>query len=65
MSYTPGTIGVDTWTVLCAESDRVRAVISRESDGYAVRDGGGRVVGRYDTVPLAIAGLPDEVAQDS
>lgn len=49
--------GVGTWTVLSTSSDRVRAVVSRERDGYAVRDAGGRVMGRYPTVDQALASL--------
>jgi hypothetical protein len=49
-----------TWTVLSERSDRIRAVVSRDLGGYAVRDPGGRVLGRYPTVRLALASLGDE-----
>jgi hypothetical protein len=50
-------VAVGTWTVLSPDSDRVRAIVSRERDGYAVRDAGGRMLGRYSTVRQALDSL--------
>lgn len=55
MSRSP--VAVGTWTVLSPDSDRVRAIVSRERDGYAVRDAGGRMLGRYSTVRQALDSL--------
>ncbi|CAN5299560.1 hypothetical protein BH11ACT3_BH11ACT3_13870 [soil metagenome] len=51
-------VGVGTWTVLDDLTDRVRAVVSREPDGYCVRDDSGHVLGHYPTVQQALEALP-------
>lgn len=51
------TAALGTWTVLSASSDHVRAVVSRDRDGYAVRDARGRVLGRYSTARQALDSL--------
>jgi len=51
-------VGVATWTVLDDHSDRVRAIVSAETRGFAVRDQDGRVLGRFSTVQEALTELP-------
>lgn len=54
---TPRTVGIDTWTVLQDDTDDVRAVVSREPDGYCVRDDHGALLGRYTSVREALAAV--------
>lgn len=51
-------VGIATWTVLDDHSDRVRAIVSAESRGFAVRDENGTVLGRFPTVRDALEALP-------
>ena len=51
-------VGISTWTVLDDHTDRVRAIVSAESRGFAVRDDSGRVLGRFGTVQEALQALP-------
>ena len=51
-------VGIATWTVLDDHSDRVRAIVSAESRGFAVRDENGTVLGRFPTVQEALEALP-------
>ncbi len=51
-------VGVATWTVLDDHTDRVRAIVSAETRGFAVRDQDGRVLGKFSTVQEALAELP-------
>jgi hypothetical protein len=48
-------VGLGCWTILDEASDEVRATVTRERDTFAVRDTGGRVLGRYDTAQQALA----------
>ena len=51
---------ISSWTVLSEHSETVRAIVSPERDGYAVRDQTGHVLGRYATVKQALENLPSE-----
>jgi hypothetical protein len=51
-------VGISTWTVLDDHSDRVRAIVSAETRGFAVRDDSGKVLGRFATVQEALTALP-------
>jgi hypothetical protein len=51
-------VGIATWTVLEDHSDRVRAIVSAEAPGFAVRDFSGHVLGRFPTVHEALEALP-------
>ena len=50
-------VALGCWTILDEESDTVRATVTRERDTYTVRDGGGRVVGKYPTPQQALASV--------
>ena len=51
-------VGISTWTVLDDQTDRVRAIVSAESRGFAVRNDDGTVLGRFSTVHEALEALP-------
>ncbi|HEV7741140.1 MAG TPA: hypothetical protein VGO65_01850 [Pseudolysinimonas sp.] len=51
-------VGIATWTVLDDHTDRVRAIVSAETRGFAVRNDEGRVLGRFATVREALEALP-------
>ena len=51
-------VGISTWTVLDDRTDRVRAIVSAESRGFAVRNDDGIVLGRFTTVREALEALP-------
>ena len=51
-------VGISTWTVLDDHTDRVRAIVSAETRGFAVRNEDGRVLGRFSTVQEALQALP-------
>jgi hypothetical protein len=51
-------VGISTWTVLDDHTDRVRAIVSAESRGFAVRNDSGQVLGRFGTVNEALEALP-------
>lgn len=51
-------IAVSTWTVLDDRTDRVRAIVSADRGGFAVRNDDGQVLGRFPTVHEAIEALP-------
>ena len=51
-------VGISTWTVLDDQTDRVRAIVSAESRGFAVRNDDGTVLGRFPTVHEALEALP-------
>jgi hypothetical protein len=51
-------VGISTWTVLDDHTDRVRAIVSAEATGFAVRDPDGQVLGRFATVHEALEALP-------
>jgi hypothetical protein len=52
-------VGIATWTVLDDHEDRIRAIVSAEARGFAVRNGDGAVVGRFATVHDALEALPE------
>ena len=52
-------VGISTWTVLDDHSDRVRAVVCAEQQGFEVRTEDGRVLGEFATVREALEALPD------
>ena len=51
-------VGIATWTVLDDHTDRVRAIVSAETGGFAVRDDEGQVLGHFVTVREALDALP-------
>lgn len=51
-------VGIATWTVLDDHTDRVRAIVSAEARGFAVRNEDGTVLGHFATVRDAIDALP-------
>ena len=51
-------VGISTWTVLDDHTDRVRAIVSAETRGFAVRNEDGAVLGRFGTVREALEALP-------
>jgi hypothetical protein len=51
-------VGISTWTVLDDHSDRIRAIVSAESPGFAVRNEDGEVLGHFATVREALEALP-------
>lgn len=51
-------VGISTWTVLDDRTDRVRAIVSAEARGFAVRNDDGTVLGRFTTVHEALEALP-------
>ncbi len=51
-------VGISTWTVLDDRTDRVRAIVSAEARGFAVRNDDGAVLGRFTTVHEALEALP-------
>ena len=51
-------VGVATWTVLEDHTDRIRAIVSAETRGFAVRSEDGKVLGRFGTVHEALEALP-------
>lgn len=53
----PAPMLLGTWTILAEGSDTVRATVTHERDGYAVRDARGRILGRFPTARLALASV--------
>lgn len=51
-------VGISTWTVLDDHTDRIRAIVSAEATGFAVRADDGTVLGRFTTVREALEALP-------
>ena len=51
-------VGISTWTVLDDRTDRVRAIVSAEARGFAVRNDDGTILGRFTTVHEALEALP-------
>jgi hypothetical protein len=51
-------VGISTWTVLDDRTDRVRAIVSAEARGFAVRTDDGTVLGHFTTVHEALEALP-------
>lgn len=58
MGQTTTSVECESWTVLNDTTDRVRAIVSRESDSYVVRDEAGRELGRHATIREALEALP-------
>ena len=52
-------VGISTWTVLDDHTDGVRAIVSAEARGFAVRNDTGHVVGRFPTVREALEAIPE------
>lgn len=50
-------VGLGCWTILDEGSDEVRATVTREREGFTVRNECGKVLGRYPTALLALASV--------
>lgn len=50
-------VALGCWTILDDETDSVRATVTRERNGYTVRDARGRVVGTFPTPQQALASV--------
>ena len=56
-SIVAASVRLGTWTILAESSETVKATVTCEREVYTVRDGQGRVLGRYPTPQQALASI--------
>jgi hypothetical protein len=56
-AMSPSAMSLGCWTILDEGTDTVRAVVTGERGGYAVRNARGRLLGRYPTVQQALLSI--------